>query len=94
MKPPLTHHGVEALEVLRRDEWDLVISDVDMPEMDGFELTEQRARRSAPARHARDHRHIARLRGIPAAWHRGGRRCVRDEGLLSITGSCSKRFGG
>jgi two-component system chemotaxis sensor kinase CheA len=33
--------GVEALEYLHRKEWDLVVADVDMPRMTGFELTER-----------------------------------------------------
>jgi two-component system chemotaxis sensor kinase CheA len=33
--------GIEALECLHRKEWDLVVADVDMPGMTGFELTER-----------------------------------------------------
>ena len=33
--------GVEALEILRRKDWDLVVADVDMPRMSGFDLTER-----------------------------------------------------
>jgi two-component system, chemotaxis family, sensor kinase CheA len=33
--------GVEALECLRTKKWDLVVADVDMPRMTGFELTER-----------------------------------------------------
>jgi two-component system chemotaxis sensor kinase CheA len=33
--------GVEALECLHQKEWDLVVADVDMPRMTGFELTER-----------------------------------------------------
>ena len=33
--------GVDAIECLHRKEWDLVVADVDMPRMTGFELTER-----------------------------------------------------
>jgi CheY-like chemotaxis protein len=37
----IANDGVEALECLHRKEWDLVVADVDMPRMTGFELTER-----------------------------------------------------
>ena len=33
--------GIEALDALRHKDWDLVVADVDMPRMTGFELTER-----------------------------------------------------
>jgi len=33
--------GVEALDILQHKEWDLVVADVDMPRLTGFELTER-----------------------------------------------------
>jgi two-component system, chemotaxis family, sensor kinase CheA len=33
--------GIEALDFLRQKDWDLIIADVDMPRMNGFELTER-----------------------------------------------------
>jgi chemotaxis protein histidine kinase CheA/ActR/RegA family two-component response regulator len=35
----LAHDGAEAFELLHQKEWDLVITDVDMPHLNGFELT-------------------------------------------------------
>ena len=37
----IANDGIEALESLHRKEWDLVVADVDMPRMTGFELTER-----------------------------------------------------
>jgi len=35
----LAHDGAEAFELLHEKEWDLLITDVDMPHLSGFELT-------------------------------------------------------
>jgi two-component system sensor histidine kinase and response regulator WspE len=37
----ITQDGVEALDRLRREDWDLVVTDVDMPRMNGVDLITQ-----------------------------------------------------
>jgi two-component system, chemotaxis family, sensor kinase CheA len=37
----IAHDGAEAMEMLGQRAWDLVVADVDMPRMDGFELTQR-----------------------------------------------------
>ena len=70
-------NGRVALEMLRRESFDLLLLDMEMPEMDGFQVLEQLVERSAAARPA-GHRHVvagrhrqrralhrARRRGLP-----------------------------
>jgi CheY-like chemotaxis protein len=46
-------NGLEALEALKRQTYDVVFMDVHMPEMDGFEATQQICQRWAPAERPR-----------------------------------------
>jgi two-component system sensor histidine kinase and response regulator WspE len=61
----ITQDGVEALDRLRREDWDLVVTDVDMPRMNGVDLitqmrTDPRLRRTpvivVSSRDSGDHR--------------------------------------
>ena len=48
-------HGRQALEMMQNQAFDLVLLDIEMPEMNGYEVLEQLAGRSTLAGHSRDH---------------------------------------
>jgi CheY-like chemotaxis protein len=49
-RPDVVGNGVEALQALEREQYDVVLMDVQMPEMDGLEATAQILMRFAPER--------------------------------------------
>ncbi len=79
--------GVDALNYLRAGPVGLVISDLQMPRLDGFGLLEEMKRRSAPGEDSGDHRLVSRKPRRPGPRHDARRRRVHRQAEVRTAGA-------
>jgi CheY-like chemotaxis protein len=85
-------NGRVALEMLRSQPFDLLLLDMEMPEMNGFQVLEQAGRRPAPRRSAGARDVVARRRRPCRALHRARRRRLPAEARESGPAEGPHRF--